>query len=91
LKATKTITEVLPEDIQRDLEKACALHQRAVSDYAQCEEFSRLMSDLLARLEDAGCVKTADKVMKILLDCSPKTGAHCDKSTIVSQITKKLR
>jgi hypothetical protein len=48
------------------------------------------MSDLLARLEDVGCFKTADKVMTILLDCNPKTGAHCEKSTIVSQITKKL-
>jgi hypothetical protein len=86
----KPVAETLPEDIERDLEKACALHQRAVSDYRQCEEFSRLMSDLLARLEDAGCFETADKVMRILLDCSPKTGAHCDKSTIVSQITKKL-
>lgn len=89
-RTTKTIAEVLPEDIERDLEKACALHQRAVSDYAQCEEFSKLMSDLLARLEDAGCFKTADKVMTVLLDCNPKIGAHCEKSTIVGQITKKL-
>jgi hypothetical protein len=90
LKSTGLIAEILPDDIKRDLEKACALHQRAVSDYAQCGEFSRLMSDLLARLEDVGCFKTADKVMTILLDCNPKTGAHCEKSTIVSQITKKL-
>ncbi len=48
------------------------------------------MSDLLARLEDAGCFKTADKVMIILLDCNPKIGAHCEKSTVVGQITKKL-
>ena len=90
MKPDKTSTELLPEDIQRDLEKACALHQRAVADYAQCEKFSRLMSDLLARLEDAGCFTTADKVMRILLDCQPKTGTHCEKSTIISQITKKL-
>ena len=82
--------EALPDDIRRDLAKACALHQRAVSDYAQCNEFSRLMSDLLARLEDAGYYKTADKVMTILLDCNPKIGAHCEKSTVVGQITKKL-
>ncbi len=63
LQVIKPVTEALPDDIERDLEKACALHQRAVSDYKQCEEFSRLMSDLLARLEDAGCFETADKVM----------------------------
>jgi hypothetical protein len=84
------MTEILPDDIKRDLKAACDLHQRAVSDYAQCQEFSRLMSDLLARLEDAGCFKMADKVMTILLDCNPKIGAHCEKSTIVSQITQKL-
>jgi len=90
LKSTRRISETLPDDIQQDLEKACVLHQRAVSDYAQCEEFSRLMSDLLSRLEDAKCFKTADRVMSILLDCNPKIGAHCEKSTIVSQITKKI-
>lgn len=90
MKATAFRGEVLPEDIKQDLEKACALHQRAVSDYAQCEQFSRLMSDLLARLEDAKCFHTADKVMTILLDCNPKIGAHCEKSTVISQKTKKL-
>jgi len=84
------MAEILPDDIQRDLVKACALHQRAVSDYAQCEEFSRLMSNILARLEDAGCFGTADKVMSILLDCNPKIGAHCEKATLVGQVTKKL-
>ena len=91
MKATGFIPEVLPDDIKKDLEKACTLHQRAVSDYAQCEQFSRLMSDLLARLEEAKCFNTADKVMTILLECSPKTGAHCEKSTVISQKTKKLR
>ena len=89
-RAAHPATDVLPDDIQKDLTKACALHQRAVSDYVQCAEFSRLMADLLARLEDAGCMKTADKVMTILLDCNPKAGAHCEKSTIVGQRTRKL-
>ncbi|THB80741.1 MAG: hypothetical protein D3926_05590 [Desulfobacteraceae bacterium] len=80
----------IPDDIVKDLEKACRLHERAVSDYAQCQEFSRLMSDLLARLEDAGQFHLADKVMDILLDCNPKTGAHCDKSSVVAQAVKKL-
>lgn len=90
MKATGFTPEILPEDIKRDLEKACALHRRAVSDYAQCEQFSRLMSDLLARLEDVQCFKTADKVMTILLDCNPKIGTHCEKSTIISRKTMKL-
>lgn len=84
------MAEILTEDIKRDLAKACNLHQRATSDYAQCTEFSRLMSDLLARLEEGGYYKTADQVMRVLLDCNPKTGAHCDKATIVAQVMKKL-
>ncbi|WP_136809732.1 hypothetical protein [Desulfosediminicola flagellatus] len=84
------MTEILPDDIKRDLQKAADLHQRATADYAKCEDFCKLMSDLLSRLEDAKCFTTADKVMGILLDCSPKAGSHCEKSTIVAQITKKL-
>lgn len=84
------MTEKVPEDIKRDLHNACALHQQATSDYEKCQEFSKLMSNLLARLEDAGCFHTADKVMSVLLDCSPKPGTHCEKSTVVSQRTKKL-
>ena len=82
--------EILPDDIESDLKKACALNQQATSDFEKCQEFSKVMSDLLARLEDAGCWRTADKVMSILLDCSPKAGTHCEKSTVVSQRTHKL-
>jgi len=83
------MAEEIPDDIKRDLEKACSLHQRATSDYAKCMEFSKLMSDLLARLEDAGCYRTADKVMGILLECNPKEGAHCDNAIRVGDKMKR--
>lgn len=88
---TDIMAEKVPEEIRKDLERACELHQRATSDYAKCEEFSKLMSNLLARLEDAGCFETADKVMGVLLDCNPKIGAHCDKATTVGQMTQNLQ
>ncbi len=84
------MTERIPEDIEVDLKKACKLHQQAVSDYDKCMEFSQLMSNLPARLEDVKCFNAADRVMSILLDCNPKTGAHCEKATIVSQNILKL-
>ncbi len=84
------MSEKVPEEIKNDLDKAISLHQRATADYAQCEQFSKLMSDILSRLEDAGCYDTADRVMSILLDCNPKTGSHCDKSTQVGNQTSKL-
>lgn len=84
------MAEHIPEDIQKDLKKAISLHQRATADYAQCEEFSRLMSSILSRLEDAGCYNAADKIMGILLECNPKTGSNCEKSSQVAHLTQKL-
>ncbi|MBN2899789.1 MAG: hypothetical protein JXO44_13550 [Clostridia bacterium] len=82
--------KTIPEDIKKDLEVACSLHQRAVSDYSQCVEFNRLMSDILVKLEDADCLKVADKVMTILINCTPKEGAHCDNSMLVGEKMKKF-
>ncbi|MGW8195676.1 MAG: hypothetical protein ACWGOX_15575 [Desulforhopalus sp.] len=55
------MAEILPDDIKRDLLKAYRLHDRAVADYARCCEFSKVMSELLTRLEDAGYYRTADR------------------------------
>ena len=84
------MTRELPEDIQKDLEKACSLHQRATSDYAKCIEFNKLMSELLGRLEDVGQFRLADRVMTILLDCNPKEGSSCDKASITGERVKKF-
>ena len=84
------MAEIIPEDVAQDLQKACTLHQRASADYQKCLEFNKLMSNLLGRLEDADCDRTADRVMTILLDCNPREGAHCDKSTMVGEKMKKF-
>jgi len=76
------MTKKLSDNIQQDLEKACILHKRATSDYEKCVEFNKLMSGLLARLEDEGHYRLADRVMTILLDCVPKEGSSCEKATI---------
>ncbi len=80
----------LPADIQKDLEKACSLHQRATSDYEKCLEFNKLTSNLLGRLEDVGHYRLADRVMTILLDCNPKEGSSCDKASITGERVKKF-
>ena len=84
------MAEEIPSRIKQDLQKACSLHERAVSDYAKCVEFSKLMSDLLERLEDRNCCQTADKVMTVLLECNPKEGSHCDKAVHVQEKMKKI-
>jgi hypothetical protein len=85
------MTKELPDDIQKDLERACGLHQRATSDYEKCVEFNKLMSDLLARLEDVGHYRLADRVMTILLDCNPKDGSSCEKASITGERVKKFQ
>jgi len=80
----------IQDDIKKELGIAYSLHQRAVSDYSQCIEFNKLMSDILVKLEDADCLKVADKVMTILINCNPKGGAHCDKSVMVGKKMKRF-
>lgn len=84
------MTPKISKDLINDIENAYRLHERAVSDYEKCVEFSTLMTGILAGLEDAQCWDMADKVMAVLLDCNPKTGAHCEKATVVAQAMKKL-
>jgi len=84
------MTEDIPQELKEELAKAVLLHQRATSDYEKCQEFNRLMSDLLGRLEDAACDRTAGKVMGILIDCNPKPGSQCDKSTRIGEKMKKF-
>ncbi len=80
--------EDIPSELRKELAKAARLHQRAASDYEKCQEFNKQLTELLGRLEDAGCDKTADRLMSILIDCNPKAGSQCDKA---SRITDKMQ
>ncbi len=82
------MSKEIPDDIKKDLLRARDLHRRTSSDYEKCLEFNKLMSAVLARLEDAGCYRAADRVMGILLDCNPREGAHCDHSMRVAEKMK---
>mgnify|MGYP001493725610 FL=1 len=84
------MADIIPDDIKEGLAQAAILHQRASSDYEKCVQFNKLMSELLGRLEDAGCNKTADKVMTILLDCNPKQGSQCEKASRIGDKMKKF-
>lgn len=84
------MSEEIPDEIKKELKRACTLHQRAASDYAKCVEFNKTMSDLLSRLEDTDCFRAANKVMTILLECNPKDGSHCEKATLVGGKMEKF-
>jgi hypothetical protein len=89
-RGTAAMSEKLPEELRRDLQRARSLHDRAVSDFSQCVEFNRLMAALMCRLEDEGHYRKADKVMSLLIDCQPKDGARCEKATLVGDRVKKF-
>lgn len=80
----------LQDDIESDLKDAVNLHQRAVSDYAKCLQFNKIMADLLSRLEDSEECRLADKVMSILIECNPKEGSHCDRAAQIEKRMQKL-
>ena len=80
----------LPDEIKIEFENAAELHQRAVSDYAKCLEFNKIMARLLDKLEDCGSSKLADKVMGILIECNPKEGSHCDQATQIGNRINSL-
>ena len=84
------MAENIPQALKDKLDQAVSLHERAAADYEKCQEFNRLMSGLLGELEDAGCDRTADKVMGILIDCNPKPGSQCDKATRIGDKMKKF-
>ncbi len=84
------MADELPEDIHRDFIRARELHRRTSSDYQKCLEFNKLMSDLLAKLEDIGSYRLADRVMSILLECNPREGCHCDSSSRVGDRIGRL-
>ncbi|MEN8141671.1 MAG: hypothetical protein ABFR97_10660 [Thermodesulfobacteriota bacterium] len=84
------MSKSLPEEIEKELARAVELHQRTSSDYQKCVEFNRLMSDLLGRAEDAGLNRLADRIMDILMECNPKEGSSCEKSSRVGERVKRL-
>ena len=85
----------LQPEILKDLEELCELHDRATCDYEKCRKFNGRLADILEKLEDSGNNKMADRIMDVLINCSPKTGSHCEKATLVGEkikgITKRTR
>ncbi|MDY9925222.1 hypothetical protein [Methanosarcina sp.] len=84
------MTEKLSPEIIKELERVSRLHEQAVCDHEKCREFSEKLSDLLVRLEDMKFYKTADRLMSVLINCSPKEASHCEKATLVGEMIKDV-
>ena len=66
------------------------LHEQAVCDHEKCREFSGKLFDFLVRLEDLKYYRTADRLMSILINCSPKEASHCEKASLVGEAMKDV-
>jgi len=84
------MAQEIPKDILDDIDRAVTLHDRASSDYKQCLEFNKLLMSILGRLEDAGCYRAADRVMNLVMNCAPKEGSSCEKSSQVGEQIRRL-
>lgn len=84
------MTEKLSPEIIKELERVSRLHEQAVCDHEKCREFSEKLSDLLVRLEDMKFYRTADRLMSVLINCSPKEASHCEKATLVGEMIKDI-
>ncbi|AKB73871.1 hypothetical protein MSLAZ_0610 [Methanosarcina lacustris Z-7289] len=76
--------------ILKDLDELCELHDRATSDYEKCRKFNGNLAKLLEKLEDTENYKMADRVMDVLINCSPKEASHCEKSSFVGEKIKGI-
>lgn len=83
------MAEKLPPEFIKELESVSKLHEQAVCNKEKCREFSATLSNLLVRLEDMKYYRTADRLMSILINCSPKEASHCEKATLVGEMMKE--
>lgn len=84
------MAEKLPSELIKELECVNRLHEQAVCDHEKCREFSERLSTFLVRVEDMKYYRTADRVMSILINCSPKEASHCEKATLVGEMMKEI-
>ncbi len=84
------MSDSIPEEIIKDLQSVCQLHQQAVCNYDKCGEFSENLSGLLIILEDMKYYRMADRVMSILLNYKHKEASHCEKANLVGEMMKEI-
>lgn len=84
------MAEKIPEEIIKDPQSVCQLHQQEVCNQEKCREFSENLSEFLVRLENMKYYRMADRAMSILLNCKPKEFSHCEKANLVGEMMKEI-
>ncbi|WP_440956562.1 hypothetical protein ACSAZK_06535 [Methanosarcina sp. Mfa9] len=80
----------LQHEFLKDLEELCELHDRATCDYEKCRKFNGRLAEVIEKLEDFGNYKAADRMMDVLINCSPKAGSNCEKTSLVGEKIKGI-
>lgn len=78
-------------EIQKELEELCRLHDETVASSDKCREFNRLSAVFLQKLEDMGYDRIADMFMDLLGGCSPKDVSHCDSHERTEGTLERIR
>jgi hypothetical protein len=80
----------MQKEIIQEVEALWTIHQR-ITQSSECRQFNRRVAQLLQRLEDAGCVRLADKAMDLLVSCNPKDLSQCDSIERAKYALTRLR
>jgi len=79
------------EDLYRELDELCRLHQDGIADFTRCRDFGHRLSLLLDRVESLGFIQLADRVMDLMAGCSPKVASHCENALSTRARLETLR
>ena len=78
------------KEIVQEVEALCAMHEK-ITQSSECREFNRRASLLLQMLEDAGCLRLADRAMDLLASCNPKDLSQCDSVQRAKDALERLK
>ncbi|VVB68651.1 Uncharacterised protein [uncultured archaeon] len=79
------------EEILKELNALCELHEQGVAQPSKCREFGHRASLFLDRLEGLGAYEVADRIMELLGGCSPKDFSPCDNRQRTKGSLERLR
>jgi len=78
-------------EILKEVEELYELHERGSADPKKCREFNSRASLFLSKMEDMGINLMADRMMDILVGCSPKDFSPCDNHQNTKGALERLR
>jgi len=79
------------DEILKEITELCESHGDSIADFKRCREFNRRLSAFLMMVEDMECYQLADRVMDVLIICSPKEGSRCENALLAEGKLERIR